>query len=91
VLLVHEPTDIIRLNHAVAMAEAGDVVTARKALAGLGAGLAEYQPFHAADAALAAMAGDRDAALQAYARAIAMAANPADAALLSARRAKLLS
>jgi RNA polymerase sigma factor (sigma-70 family) len=91
VLLVHEPTDIIRLNHAVAMAEAGDLVTARKGLSQLRAALADYQPFHAADAALAAMAGDTQAALNAYAQAIAMAANPADAALLSARRARLMS
>jgi RNA polymerase sigma factor (sigma-70 family) len=89
VLMVHEPTDIIRLNHAVALAEAGDLVTARMALATLREALQTYQPFHAADAALAAMAGDKDAASQAYARAIDLATNPADAALLTARRAAL--
>lgn len=89
VLMVHEPTDVIRLNHAVAVAEAGDVVTARKAIAALRSTLSDYQPFHAADAALSAMSGDSDAALQAYARAIDLATNPADAALLTARRATL--
>ena len=86
VLMAHEPTDIIRLNQAVAMAEAGDLTTARKVLAALRVGLAAYQPFHAADAAIAAMAGDKKQAQQAYDRAIAMATNPADAVLLKARR-----
>jgi RNA polymerase sigma factor (sigma-70 family) len=89
VLMAHEPTDIIRLNQAVAMAEAGDVTTARKVLAVLRENLAEYQPFHAADAAISAMAGDRSMALQAYDRAISMAANPADALLLQQRRQRL--
>jgi predicted RNA polymerase sigma factor len=86
VLMAHEPTDIIRLNQAVAMAEAGDVPTARKVLAALRASLADYQPFHAADAAIAAMSGEKQQAMQAYDRAIAMASNPADAVLLRARR-----
>ncbi|MCU0802229.1 MAG: RNA polymerase [Rhodobacteraceae bacterium] len=89
VLMAHEPTDIIRLNQAVAMAEAGDLATARKVLSTLRATLAEYQPFHAADAAIAAMAGEKTAATQAYDRAIAMAANPADAVFLTARRDRL--
>lgn len=91
VLMVHEPTDVIRLNHAVAVAEAGDVVTARKAITALRAALADYQPFHAADAAIAAMAGDRTAALRAFGCAIDLATNPADVALLIARRDRLLS
>jgi RNA polymerase sigma factor (sigma-70 family) len=90
VLMVHEPTDIIRLNQAVAVAEAGDLVTARKVLAALREALSDYQPFHAADAALAAMAGDQKAAESAYTRAIDMATNPADAAFLQRRRAQLM-
>jgi RNA polymerase sigma factor (sigma-70 family) len=89
VLMAHEPTDVVRLNQAVAMAEAGDVPTARKVLVALREALADYQPFHAADAAIAAMAGDGPMARQAYARAIAMATNPADAVMLENRRAKL--
>jgi predicted RNA polymerase sigma factor len=89
VLMAHEPTDIIRLNQAVAMAEAGDVATARKVLAMLRENLATYQPFHAADAAIAAMAGEKTLAMQAYDRAIAMAGNPADAVFLAARRDRL--
>jgi RNA polymerase sigma factor (sigma-70 family) len=89
VLLAHEPTDVVRLNQAVAMAEAGDVATARKVLAALRDALADYQPFHAADAAIAAMAGDKAMARLAFARAIAMATNPADAVMLQ-RRQQLL-
>ncbi|MGL4280071.1 MAG: RNA polymerase sigma factor, partial [Albidovulum sp.] len=51
-LHAHEPTPVIRLNHAVAVAEAGDLVTALSALATLAEALDGYQPFHAARAEL---------------------------------------
>lgn len=90
-LLRFEPTPVVRLNAAVARAEAGALGPALGELAALEPDLAGYQPFHAAMAELQARAGDRDAALAAYARAIDLAASPADAAFLARRRNLLLS
>jgi RNA polymerase sigma-70 factor (ECF subfamily) len=90
-LHAHEPTPIIRLNHAVAVAEAGDLTTALTALAALAEPLADYQPYHAARADLLARSGQTAIAIQAYAQAIALAASPADAAFLARRHARLLS
>lgn len=89
-LLRFEPTDVVRLNLAVAMAEAGDPTLALQVLDDISASLADYPPFHAAAAALHAKAGVREAALAAYGRAIALAASPQDAAFLTARRDALL-
>jgi RNA polymerase sigma-70 factor (ECF subfamily) len=88
-LYAHEPTPIIRLNHAVALAEAGHLATALTALAQLADPLADYQPYHAARAEYLARAGQTPAALDAYARAITLAASPADAAFLTRRRDRL--
>lgn len=90
-LLRFEPTPVVRLNAAVARAEAGALGPALAEMAALEAALVGYQPFHAAMAELQARAGDRAAALGAYARAIALAASPADAAFLARRRNQLLS
>ena len=89
-LLRYEPTDVVRLNLAVAMAEAGDTQTGLRVLESIGAALADYQPFHAASAALHAEVGAKDSALAAYSRAISLAANPQDTAFLTARRDALL-
>ncbi len=90
-LYAHEPTPIIRLNHAVAVAEAGDLPAAMAILAGLTKVLADYQPYHAALAELSARSHQTAAAISAYARAIDLAASPADAAFLVQRRNRLLS
>ncbi len=87
-LLRHEPTPVVRLNHAVALAEAGRLGTALTLLAALEPDLDAYQPFHAARAEYLSRAGHPDAAA-AYDRAIALA-NPADAAWLTQRRAALI-
>jgi predicted RNA polymerase sigma factor len=87
----HEPTPVVRLNHAVALAETGDLAAAQTLLATLALELSGYQPFHAARAELLARSGQILAALDAYARAIELAASPADAAFLERRRARLLS
>lgn len=87
----HEPTPIIHLNHAVALAEAGHLPTALAALAALAEPLADYQPYHAACAEYLARLGRTSAALTAYTRAIALAASPADAAFLTRRRNLLLA
>lgn len=89
-LLRYEPTDVVRLNLAVAMAETGDADTGLKVLQSVSEQLSDYQPFHAASAALHAKVGAKEAALAAYDRAITMAANPQDVAFLTARRDQLL-
>jgi RNA polymerase sigma-70 factor (ECF subfamily) len=90
-LLDHEPTPVIRLNQAVALAEAGAMPEAMAILADLAAPLDDYQPYHAACAEYLSRNGQTAAALHAYARAIALAASPADAAFLTRRRDRLRS
>jgi RNA polymerase sigma factor (sigma-70 family) len=90
-LHAHEPTPVIRLNHAVAVAEAGDMPGAISILETLAATLVDYQPYHAARAEYLARSCRTADALAAYARAIALAASPADARFLAGRRSRLLS
>jgi RNA polymerase sigma factor (sigma-70 family) len=89
-LYAHEPTPVIRLNHAVAVAEAGDLAAALTAIGDLGASLGDYQPYHAARAEFLARSGQTDGAAASYDRAIALAASPADAAFLTRRRDTML-
>ena len=89
-LLIHEPTDVIRLNHAVALAESGNLPHALMHLETLADSLDGYQPFHAATAEYLARAGQTEAALAAYARAIELSPSPADAGFLARRRDRLL-
>ena len=84
-----EPTPVIRLNHSVAMAEAGNLVAALSALAALAEPLADYQPYHAACAEYLSRSGAKVEATAAYARAIALATSPADHAFLEQRRSAL--
>ncbi|MGF1614290.1 MAG: RNA polymerase sigma factor [Gammaproteobacteria bacterium] len=88
-LLRHEPTPVVQLNAAVAVAEAGDPARGLAIVEGLAEGLRDYQPWHAARAALLAMTGDITAAAEAYAHAIATAPTPAEALFLSRRLAML--
>jgi RNA polymerase sigma factor (sigma-70 family) len=85
-LMRFEPTDVVRLNLAVAMAEAGDVALGLAVLDDIGAALGDYQPYHAARAALCARSGKTAEALAAFAQAITLATNPQDVAYLCARR-----
>ena len=89
-LLRYEPSPIIQLNRAVALAEIGDLTTAVLLLATLEPDLDAYQPYHAARAELLARAGKIGESLTAYTRAISTAASSADAAFLTKRRDKLL-
>lgn len=84
-LLELEPTPVIALNHAVALAEAGQATQALRLLEPL----ANYQPYHAALAHMLALT-NHPAAHAAYTTAIALAANLADAAFLAERRENLL-
>jgi predicted RNA polymerase sigma factor len=88
-LLRHEPTPVVRLNAAVAVAEAGDPARGLAMVAALAEPLSDYQPWHAARAALLAMTGDRAGAACAYATAIAMAPTPAEALFLTRRMAEV--
>ena len=90
-LLCHEPTPVVRLNHAVALAETGALSEALERLGALSDALADYQPFHAARAELLVRDGQIIDALAAYRRAIALAPSPADAAFLTRRRNRHLS
>lgn len=90
-LLCHEPTPVVRLNHAVALAETGALSEALERLGALSDALADYQPFHAARAELLVRDGQIAAALAAYDRAIELAPSPADAAFLTRRRNRHLS
>ncbi|WP_374426863.1 RNA polymerase sigma factor [Tabrizicola sp.] len=80
-----EPTPVVALNHAVALAEAGHVPLALAQARALSEALRDYQPFHAVLAELLARIGDVAPARDAYRRAIALATSPADRAFLTAR------
>jgi RNA polymerase sigma factor (sigma-70 family) len=90
-LLRFDANPVVRLNRTVALAELGAVATALQEIDLLADALADYQPFHAARADLLSKAGERNAALAAYARAISMASNTADAKFLAVRRDRLLA
>ena len=81
-----EPTPVVQLNRAVALAETGQLAAALDLLSHLAPALDRYQPFHAARAEYLARSGALAEARTAYARAIALAASSADAAFLKARR-----
>ncbi len=81
-----EPTPVVQLNRAVALAETGALQSALDMLSRLAPVLPDYQPFHAARAEYLARAGDPAAARDAYDRAISLAASAADATFLRLRR-----
>jgi len=88
-LLPLEPTPVVRINHAVAMAENGLLAAALATLNQLHDALADFQPFHAARAAVFVMAGQTDAARRAYDQAIALATHESDRRFLAARAGRL--
>lgn len=88
-LLHYEPTAIVRLNRAVALAETGDVNNGLAELDRLADELSDYQPFHAAKAELLSRQGKKSEAKAAYSRAIALAHSTADAGLLAQCREAL--
>ena len=88
-LLRHEPTPVVMLNAAVAAAEAGEVSPALVVIEELAGELSDYQPWHAAQAALLAKTGQHTEAAKAYARAIALAPGTAEKLFLQKRLASL--
>lgn len=88
-LLPLEPTPVVRVNHAVALAENGLLAAALATLEELSAPMANFQPLHAARAAVLAMAGQMEAARHAYDQAIALASHESDRRFLAARAVRL--
>jgi RNA polymerase sigma factor (sigma-70 family) len=82
-----EPTPIVTLNAAVAVAEAGDTPRGLNIIEGLADQLSDYQPWHAARAALLAKTGKYTEASKAYRRAIDLAPGPAERVFLERRLA----
>lgn len=88
-LWTHEPTPVVSLNGAVAMAEAGDPHGALAVVQRLGETLSDFQPWHAVSADLLARTGQVEAAAAAYRRAIEGATSAADVAFLTKRLARV--
>ena len=85
----YEATPVIMLNAAVAVAEVGDLAAALATVESLAAELCDYQPWHAARAALLAEAGRPKDAAASYRQAIALAPGQAEALFLERRLAAL--
>ncbi len=81
-LLWHEPTPVVTLNAAVAAAEAGETEKALRVVESLADHLSDYQPWHAARAALLEKTGNRAGAITAYKIAITSAPSLAEALFL---------
>lgn len=88
-LLVHEPTAVVRLNRAVALAEAGDLDAGLRALEEIRGHLDHYQPYHAARADLLARSGQGVDARAAYGIAIALSRSGQERRFLEQRRDRL--
>ncbi len=88
-LLRYEPSAVVQLNHAVAIAEAGDLDQGLALLNVLRDDLAQYQPYHAACAELLGRKGLIDEAKAAYLKAIGLAQSKADILFLTDRQNKL--
>ncbi|HET9649592.1 MAG TPA: DUF6596 domain-containing protein [Microlunatus sp.] len=91
VLLLHEmlatfdPSPVLRLNRAIALAEVAGPAAALTDLEGLTERLANYHLLHATRAVLLTRLGELDAARQANERALALAPNRAEQLLLRSR------
>lgn len=81
------PTPVVALNRAIAIAEVASPAAGLAIIDELH--LAGYHPFHAARADLLRREGQTTEAVEAYARAIALATNPAEKAYLCSRRQDL--
>ncbi|WP_182112223.1 MULTISPECIES: RNA polymerase sigma factor [unclassified Actinotalea] len=84
-----DPSPVVALNRAVAVAELDGAQVALAQLEPLAAALAGYQPFHATRAELLARLGRTREADEAYDCAVALCPNAAQAAALGRRRAAL--
>jgi RNA polymerase sigma-70 factor (ECF subfamily) len=82
------PDPVVELNRAVAVALAGDLAGGLSRVEALAATLDRYHYFHAARADLLRRLGAREAAADAYARALQLAGNEAERAFLAGRLAQ---
>ncbi len=90
-LLAITASPVVAINRAIAIAHGRNPSAGLAALDALADDerLADYQPYWAARAGLLALAGEAEAAAQAYDRAIGLEADPAVRDFLQARRAEL--
>lgn len=86
-----DPSPIVRLNRAIAVAELDGPDVALAEIDRLSGALDEYHAYHAARADLLRRVGRSDESRTAYDRAIQLAGNPAERAYLSRRRDQLVS
>lgn len=89
VLLGIEDSPVVRLNHAVALAEVKGAEAALGLLAPLAEPLDAYQPYHAARADLLARLGEVEAARAAFDRALALTQVDSEARFLGTQKARL--
>jgi RNA polymerase sigma-70 factor, ECF subfamily len=82
---------VVELNRAVAIAQAGDVAGGLARIDALAPALDDYHYFHAARAELLGRLGARDAAADAYSRALDLAGNAAERSFLERRLAEARS
>jgi RNA polymerase sigma factor (sigma-70 family) len=82
-----QPTPVVQLNRALALAERDGPTAALDALAPLADRLDGYHLFHAARGELLRRAGDTDAAREANRRALELTSNPAERRLIEERLA----
>jgi len=82
-----QPTPVVQLNRALALAERDGPAAALNALAPLAERLDGYHLFHAARGELLRRAGDADAAREANRRALELTSNPAERRLIQERLA----
>lgn len=83
-----EPGPVVRLNLAVALSEVDGAAAGLALLSDLAGDLAGYQPFHAAHAALLFRAGQAQAAVRAFERALELTFVASERAYLEAGRRK---
>ena len=84
-LLRHEPSPIVRLNHAIALRHVSGPAAALAEVDAVAERLADYHLLHATRAQLLAALGDHDGARDANVRALSLTDNPAERALLRSR------
>ena len=87
-LLGHEDSPVVRLNRAVALAEAGYPGSALAEIERLEPALSEYQPYHAAAAEIRRRTGAAGSADESYRMAIALSRDGAERMFLERQRAR---
>jgi len=87
-LLTHDPSPVVRLNHAIALSHVSGAAPALAELSEIADRLGDYHLLHATRAQLLSDLGDLDGARAANLRALQLTDNPAEQDLLRARIAQ---